>query len=281
LTVELQGVLTVAKPEIARSTSENQDQPSPISVLEAQFDEDDLNIPELCASIKLDRRGPELLSKSNLIDKSPPIESIARTLSWDDSSCAETTASSSSSYSLKPSSAEEEERDLLSFMDTLLSVAGLVEDSNFPRWHSPQSPLDPSLRDKLASETDKEVAVVHEAKRRQIRSSRKLVFDCLNLALSDIIITSHGPTVAGRESLPAMEAVENVLCRLREWVGRRDDEEEGDSGSSVVERVVRKEVAGKGWIDGLATEVESVGKEIEGKLLEELVEEVVVDLASS
>ncbi|CAI0393897.1 unnamed protein product [Linum tenue] len=283
-----EGVLTVAKPEIARSTSENQDQPSPISVLEAQFDEDDLNIPELCASIKLDRRGPELLSKSNLIDKSPPIESIARTLSWDDSSCAETTASSSSSYSLKPSSAEEEERDLLSFMDTLLSVAGLggqsqmeMEDSNFPRWHSPQSPLDPSLRDKLASETDKEVAVVHEAKRRQIRSSRKLVFDCLNLALSDIIITSHGPTAAGRESLPAMEAVENVLSRLREWVGRRDDEEEGDSGSSVVERVVRKEVAGKGWIDGLATEVESVGKEIEGKLLEELVEEAVVDLASS
>ncbi|CAL1411965.1 unnamed protein product [Linum trigynum] len=299
-----EGVLTVAKPEIAGSMRENQDQPSPISVLEAPFDEDELNIGELCASIKLDRRGPELLSKSNLIDKSPP---IARTLSWDDSSCTDTIASTSSSsslssYSLKRLSAEEEERDLLSFMDTLLSVAGLgghsqmeMEDSNFPRRHSQQNPLDPSLRDKLASQTDKEVAVVHEATRRQIRSSRKLLFDCLNLALSDVIIitTSNGPdssskvawrgcrggpTTAKVEPPPAMEAVEHVLGRLREWVRR---EKEGDGGAIVVESVMRKEVAGKGWMDGLAAEVESVGKEIQGKLLEELVEEAVVDLTTA
>lgn len=53
----MQGVLTVAKPEMERNSSENQDQPSPISVLEAPFEEDDINITELCASIKLDRRG--------------------------------------------------------------------------------------------------------------------------------------------------------------------------------------------------------------------------------
>ncbi|CAN1131381.1 hypothetical protein LINPERHAP2_LOCUS6366 [Linum perenne] len=273
-----EGVLTVAKPVMERNANENQDQPSPISVLEAPFEEDDINITELCASIKLDRRGPELLSKSNLIDKSPPIGSISRTLSWDDSSCS--TDTSSSSYPLKatssPSSAEEEERDMVSFMDTLLSAAELQGDSvSSARWHSADSPLDPCLRDKLASQVDKEII---EAKKRQMRSTRKLLFDCLNVALLDMI-TSSSSSSGG----PATTAA-TVVGRMREWVGRRksssSEEEEEEGASVVVERVVRKEVAGvgKGWTNEVAAEVESIGKEIGGKLLEELVEEAVVDL---
>ena len=51
-----------------------------------------------------------------------------------------------------------------------------------------------------------------------------------------------------------------------------------DSNSLVVERVVQKEVVGKGWVDHKKLEVDNLGREIEGKLLEELVKEAVVDL---
>lgn len=227
--------------------------------------------------------------KSNLIDKSPPIGSIARTLSWDDS-CAET----ATPYLLKsPSvSAEEEEQDWHAIVQTLLSAAGLngeVQcDSFFTRWHSLESPLDPSLRDKYANLNDKEP--LHEAKRRQWRSSRKLVFDCVNAALVDI--TGYGSD-SGTRTMSCSGArdrfsegdssllADRVWGQVREWFAsevRCASGEAGDSNSLVVERVVRKEVVGKGWSEHMRLEIDNLGKEIEGKLLEELVEEAVVDL---
>jgi hypothetical protein len=52
----------------------------------------------------------------------------------------------------------------------------------------------------------------------------------------------------------------------------------GDSNSLVVETVVRKEVVGKGWVELMGLEMDVLVKEVEGKLLEELVEDAVVDL---
>ena len=52
----------------------------------------------------------------------------------------------------------------------------------------------------------------------------------------------------------------------------------GDSNSLVVESVVRKEVVGKGWVELMGLEMDILVKEVEGKLLEELVEDAVVDL---
>jgi hypothetical protein len=46
----------------------------------------------------------------------------------------------------------------------------------------------------------------------------------------------------------------------------------------VVETVVRKEVVGKGWVELMGFEMDIWVKEVEGKLLEELVEDAVVDL---
>jgi hypothetical protein len=43
--------------------------------------------------------------------------------------------------------------------------------------------------------------------------------------------------------------------------------------------VVRKEVVGKGWIDKMRVELDTLQNEIEGKLLDELVEETVIDFA--
>ncbi|GFZ13446.1 methyl-coenzyme M reductase II subunit gamma, putative [Actinidia rufa] len=125
--------LSVLKPAVSGNVSENQDHPSPISVLEPLYEDVD-NI-KAGSSNNSDKHGAKLPAhslKSNLIDKSPPIESIARTLSWDES-CIDT----ATSYHLKPSSVsqgtEEEERELLFFVESLLSVAGLDgEDSRGP-----------------------------------------------------------------------------------------------------------------------------------------------------
>ena len=133
--------------------------------------------------------GSRLSLKSNLIDKWPPIESIARTLSWDDS-CANV----ASPYPLKPSLAsldpKVEDQDWFVFVDKLLSIAGVDDqvqtDSFYARWHSLKSPLDPSLRDKYANLDDTEPQQLHQAKRRQKRSNQKLVFDSVNIALIEI-----------------------------------------------------------------------------------------------
>ncbi|KAK2648853.1 hypothetical protein Ddye_016342 [Dipteronia dyeriana] len=277
--------LSVARPLMPVHVSENPNQPSPISVLEAPFEEGDHTI------FKPDHQGMPL--KSNLIDKSPPIESIARTLSWDDS-CTETAIS----YSLKPSSVSqgvEEGQDWLFLVQILISAAGLDGEvqskTDFARWHSPESPLDPSLRDKYANLNDKEP--LHEAKRRQWRSNRKLVFDCVNTALAEI--TGYG--TYGSESdrrvggsgggagamvvvneVASGMVVEQVWGRMKEWVWGEEGCGGGDSDSLVVERVVRKEVVGKGWGDRMRVELDNMGKEIEMIMLEELVDEAVVAL---
>ncbi|GLT41495.1 hypothetical protein SLA2020_155550 [Shorea laevis] len=283
--VSQEAVLSVAKPLMPGHASENLDQPSPNSVLEPLFEEDEATISESSSNIKLEYRGVEELSKSNLIDKSPPIESIARTLSWDDS-CAETPIA----YSTKPSSSpcgKEEEQDWLFFVQSLLSAAGLdpevQSDSFIPRWHLTESPLDQSLRDKYANLNEKEP--VHEAKRRQRRSNRKLAFDFVNAALMEI--TGYGSdgctrTMSfGRLPWTPPTLVDHVWAQMKDWFsgnGKCSLGDEGDSNSLVVERMVSEGLVGKGWTDQMKLEMDNLGKEIESKLLEELVEESVVDL---
>ncbi|KAJ7972556.1 Phosphatidylinositol N-acetyglucosaminlytransferase subunit P-related [Quillaja saponaria] len=281
--------LSVFSPTMSGIGRENQDQPSPISVLNPPFEEDDNAAQESSANIKACHQGTEVL-RCNLIDKSPPIESIARTLSRDDT-CAEVLRP----YSLKSSMVSpdsEEEQDWLVLVQTLLSAAGLDDqvqsDSLLFRWHSLESPLDPSLRDKYANLNVKEP--LQEAKRRQQRSIRKLVFDSVNAAL--IEITGYGSekypwgrTCSGGHCRLSGSAspilVECVMAQMKEllsgemrcfWGDCRD------SNSVVVEKVVRKEVVGKGWAELMRLEINKFAKEIELKLLEELVVEAVVDL---
>ncbi|XP_019165808.1 PREDICTED: uncharacterized protein LOC109161751 isoform X2 [Ipomoea nil] len=271
--------------------SENHDQPSPVSVLETSFEEDEHLAQLSLGNIKADRRGGELPFqpiRSNLIDKSPPIGSVARTLSWDDS-CVDT---ATSSYSLNPpvsmQRTEEEEREWLFFIQTLLSMAGLDEvqsDSLSSRWHSPDSPLDPLLRDKYINLNEKET--VHEAKRRQRRSTRKLVFDCVNAALIDIDTCHKTIAFSGaHNTIPdgsSIISADRVWGRIKEWfpsaAGCLSDD--GVDDNNLTERMVRQEAVGKGWHEYLRLEAESIGKEIEGKLLEEIVQDAVVGLADT
>lgn len=263
---------------------ENQDEPSPISVLEPPFEEDD-RTTDCHRSSKLIAHGIEPM-RYNLIDKSPPIGSIARTLSWDDS------VGSSTPYVGKPSSTplnpEEEEQECLFYVQTLLSVSGFnkVRPSSFlNKWHSPESPLDPSLRDKYMNLSEKEPILI-QPKRRDHTSIAKLVFDCVNEALIDI--ANRGPCSWAHGSLDDMTTSSTVLtdrvwAHVKEWIEWISGEErcewdDGDGGSMVVERVVSKEVVGRGWLEGLRLEVDNTRREIEGKLLDELVQESVLEL---
>ncbi|XP_052623910.1 uncharacterized protein LOC111881305 isoform X1 [Lactuca sativa] len=262
---------------LGNHSSENQDQPSPISVLEPHFEEDGHT-----ANAKLNKHDS---MKYKLIDKSPPIGSISRTLSWDDTSLGSATP-----YSGKPSSSapplnpQEEEQECLLYVETLLSVAGLHKtrsNSLFARWHSPESPLDPSLRDKYMNLTEKD-SILSQNKQRHHhhRSMTKLVFDCVNEALMDI--GSGGGAHMAMMMTSALVG-DRVWARMKEWLFSGEerwgewDDSDGDGGS-VVEEVVRKEVVGRGWVEGLRLEIDDTRKDIEGKLLEELVEESVLEL---
>ncbi|KAM7501541.1 hypothetical protein LguiB_000445 [Lonicera macranthoides] len=290
-----EGILTqeagfsVTKSVVPGNPSENQEQPSPISVLEPPFEEDShaAATPFPC-NINADRHAVLLPAQSNLIDKSPPIGSIARTLSWDHS-CAET----ASLYPSRPSKvslgSKDYEQECFFFVQTLLSAARLDDvvppDSFLTRWHSPESPLDPSLRDRYTDAKDKDS--MHEANRRQLRSTRKLVFDCVNVALVDLAgygsetcqraILCNGPRQAIKDHHHASLMVDRVWDRMKGWFLWEVGDGGDNNDSLVVERVVRKEVVGTGWAEHLRLETDNLRKEIEVRLLEELVHEAMIE----
>ncbi|XP_019092061.1 PREDICTED: uncharacterized protein LOC104701996 [Camelina sativa] len=211
--------------------NENQDQPSPVSVLQLDFGE------ECSGSAKpWTTEGEEVSLKSNLIDKSPTIGSIARVLSWEDESYTDAT---------KPAMGIEEDEDWYGFIKAILIASGFSgSDSLMARWHSPDSPLDPSLKDKIAN---KELI-----KRRKQRSNRKLVFDCVN-----DIITETTLTLASTGLTKGFDMVEHVWTELQDWASS-------------------DEFFGKMWSQQV--EMNNLGAEIEVMLLQELVEEAVFDL---
>ncbi|XP_027936845.1 uncharacterized protein LOC114191697 [Vigna unguiculata] len=289
--ITLEPGLTVAGSMMLEiNSSESPDQPSPFSVLQPPFEDDNNNVShESLDRMKNDQPGSQVELKSNLIDKSPPIESIARTLSWDDSS-AEV---------LKPLmvpslDSKVEEKEWLLLVHNLLSAAGLDDqkqyDSFYSRWYSLESPLDPSLRDTLyINLNEKESEPMHEGRRRKMRSNHKLVFDYINAALLELVGFGSEKGLKGsgkqcrvlvQESAPESTLlVDHIVAKIKELMasGVRC---EWDSNSLVVENVVRKEIVQIGWVELMELEIEVLGKEIEGDLIQELVENAVVDFTS-
>ena len=235
--------------------------------------------------------GSQVQLKSNLIDKSPPIESIARTLSWDDSS-AEVTSPHVLKPLMVPSlDSKVEEKEWLLLVHKLLSAAGLDDqrqcDSFYTKWYSLESPLDPSLRDTLyVNLNEKEPQPMHEGRRRKMRSNHKLLFDYINAELLELVVHGSEKCLKGsgshcrvlvQESASASPLlVDHIVAKIKELIasGVRC---EGDSTSLVVENVVRKEIVHIGWVELMELEIDILGKEIEGDLIQELVENAVVD----
>ncbi|XP_074332708.1 uncharacterized protein LOC141670658 [Apium graveolens] len=258
---------------------ENQEQPSPISVLEPPFQEDDHDEPELSDDVSKVRNGIDLPVhhvKSNLLDKCPPIGSIARTLSWDDS-CTENVSPCPMKSSAIPIGAEEERQELFFLVQTLLAAAKLGNEMHSDSWHSVESPLDPSLRDNYVGQDDKET--MHGTKLRHRKSVQNLVFDCVNAALVELAVCGSEPWKSkAHDDLHDNGSILDCLWSQMELFSGEMSfvvGEGGDKDSLVVEELVTKQVVGKGWVDHSISEIDNFRKEIEGKLLEELVQEAV------
>ncbi|XP_077252740.1 uncharacterized protein LOC143892178 [Tasmannia lanceolata] len=278
---------SLVKPAAPENSSENVDQPSPISVLEAPF-EDDVDTPESTGNIHTEHQeSPSHLRhlKSESTSKSN-IESVSRSLSWDDASLETSTPNPLEPSTCSPEADKEEQEQFL-FVQTLLSSAGLDQeksDTVFTRWNSSQSPLNPSLLDKYIDRKEEEQPP-NEAKRRQRRSDQRLLYDSVQADLIDMsgsgLDTNPCTSNYGKKVVlsPGVSLTEEMWARVREWfsVGAKQFHGESNNGQ-LVERVVRKEAVGGGWVELMGLELDGIGREIEREVLKELIEEALTEL---
>ncbi|KAL5990252.1 hypothetical protein ACLOJK_011149 [Asimina triloba] len=284
-------VLSLSKPGGPMFSSENHDQPSPVSILEAPF-EDDVNTSH-SSETAIEDYGSEpsarLHHRSGLSAKSPLI-SVSRSLSWDDDVSEAVTAShpwkplSPPKRSAVSSNTEEEQRERFLFVQSLLSASGLQHEKPstvISRWHSAESPLHPSLLECKAWKEEKEQ---NESICRRRRSERRLLFDSVNAAIREMVgwrsdEISCGMTARSRRDLPGETVEEQVWGQVRVWMSAEAKWFSGEIDMTmVVEGMVRMEVVERGWGELTGPEVDGIGKEIEGKLLNELVEEMLGEL---
>ncbi|CAL9780776.1 unnamed protein product [Musa acuminata subsp. burmannicoides] len=253
----------------------NLDQPSPTSILDAQF-EDDVNGNLLETS--------EANARQQLISRASPIESVARTLSWDDTHL-EMRLPEPSSFKVALSKADGADQDHFVFVQKLLSYAGLEKsDMMFTGWHSPDSPLDPVLLDKLLGLKEDESNCMEKS------PTLRLLFDCVNLALLEVswstlmsVYPWNRASCGAQVNACASSALsEDVWSLVRDWSSGNGTVvfTENDIGSLVVDRVLRTEAGGNRWVE-LNRIVEEIAKEITGDVLKDLVGEAFSDLAAA
>lgn len=272
----LKGSHPSEKSTASENPRENQDQPSPISILEAPF-EDDASSAVCQPSASILSGHPQALSRS------PPIGSISRTLTWENP--RETQLGNPSKLSRVLSrECEEQERCLL--VQKLLSCANLLDivdrGNVLAGWHSLESPLDPLLLDDFLDRKEE------EAKCRERRSNQRLLFDCVNAALLSIGQTTLTGTYrwataygwASKDRLTRVSVADEVLRLVKDWFScdERQVSGEPDNRNMLVDRLVKSEIAGRGWADSMCLEVDEFSREIGAKLLEELVDEALADL---
>ena len=304
-----QDVLFLQKPHASQSLrndqskgsshkiGENQNQPSPTSVLDAPFEDDTTNSTPDSSGISNAGHSGKPIHKHLLFSSLTlflltghmpsfitvaPIASVARTLSWDDTNL-EISSLDTSNFAtpLCKANAVEQQRHL--FVESILSTAGLDRNSVFSRWHSVDCPLDPTMLDKFLDRREE------DAKSRERRSNQRLMFDCINDALLEIgrvtylgaypwaIAYSHTRKNASAGSSPIGDELWVLICDWFAGEGNLGFSEIDNSGL-VVDRLLRREVGGSGWAESMQSEIEEISKEIGGKLLDELVAEALADL---
>ncbi|XP_062185062.1 uncharacterized protein LOC133888734 [Phragmites australis] len=251
------------------------DEPSPTSVLDASFEDNNINEPE--SSRRISSSNERVALRSNAI------ESVSRSLSLEDMNSPSPLLGSTKLTPL--SNVDDDELDCVAFVQKVVSSAGLGDlqfGMVFTDWYLPDCPLDPALCDKLLDRKEE------AAKSRERRSNQKLLFDCVNMALIDIgqdvlLCTypwSQAHSTAWRETL-SQALVEEVPCHMRDWLygsGKFALNENDDAGT-MLERIVQQEVEGRGWVKSMRWEVDVITKQIAWEVSEELVKEAVDDLA--
>jgi Domain of unknown function (DUF4378) len=213
------------------------------------------------------------------LSRSSAIESVARTLLWDEKCLA--TPKKHPQLLRTSSAANKEEQEFHSFVEKLLSSSGFDSQRTcniLSRWHSLESPLNPTLLEKFLD--PKEEA----AKCRERRSNQRLLFDCVNLALLQIghyILKNSYPWSNHPKVLQDGLLISEVWRLVRNFFSNEEKflPEEREDASLIVERVVKKEVKEREWTESMQIEVDEISKEIGGFMLDDLVGEALAEFA--
>ena len=216
--------------------------------------------------------------------RSDAIDSVTRTLSWEDMSSPSPLLDLTNLTPL--SSVDNDELECVAFVQKIVSSAGLGDlqlGMVFTGWYLPDCPLDPALCDKLLDRKEE------AAKSRERRSNQKLLFDYVNMSLVEIghdtLLCAYpwrqgqARSMAWKETL-SQSLVEEVPQHMRDWLyglGKFAINENDDAGT-ILERIMQQEVEGRGWVKSMRWELDEIAEQIAGKVLEELVEEAADDL---
>lgn len=223
---------------------------------------------------------------SEAVSRFPAIESITCSLSWDDIHW-ETSSPNPSKLYMALSKADVEGQEQLMFVRKLLSSAGLDSekpDMVFSKWYSVDSPFNPILVDKFLDPKDE------EARSREKRANQRLLFDCVNAALLEIGQSTllNAYPWKGPYHHPQKDTSPDALCAVEVWgvvrnwfSGERKLVAGDDSCSLVVDRVLRREVEGRGWAESLKSEIDEIITESGGEILEDLVREALLDFVGT
>ncbi|CAL9082329.1 unnamed protein product [Musa acuminata var. zebrina] len=265
----LEAARSLQKPAIHGTLTQNQDRCSQIPVFEAPLADGLSQSP-----------GNNMAERPQALSRSPPIESVVRSLSRS-TSCSDAASAKPFNSCMMFSEAEREHEQLV-FVHELMASAGMDtrESVMFGGWHSIDSPLNPLLLYEYLH-VDEE-----EGKCRERRSGRRLLFDAVNAALLDLNQAAlraaypwNGPRHDARKNdKVGGSAADQVWALVRNALSS-EKRVPTESASAAVERLVRKEVAGRQWAESSWLEVCEFSKEIGGKLLEELVEETLSELS--
>ncbi|XP_038974783.1 uncharacterized protein LOC120106018 isoform X1 [Phoenix dactylifera] len=261
----------------SKNSDTKHDQPSPTSVLDAPL-EDDANDDVLQTS--------DSANAGQQLSRSPAIESVTRSLSWDDVHQKTSSPNSSKLYRAL-SKADVEGQELVMFVQKLLSSAGLDSEKSdmvFSRWYSVDSPLNPILLDKFLDQKEE------EAKSRERRSNQRLLFDWVNAALLEIgqatLLNAYpwkGPYHhPQKDTSPDTPYGVEVWGLIRNWFSGERKLVTGDDNSIlVVDGVLRREVEGRGWAESMKSEIDEISTEIGREILEDLVREALPDFTGT
>eukprot|EP01018_Ginkgo_biloba_P033015 Gb_27743 [translate_table: standard] len=183
---------------------------------------------------------------------------------------------------------KEKEPDLL-YVRNVLVASGFTGDGIFARWHLPSHPLDPLLFEKIENihlcDVQHEMKstdyelVKTEAHRR--KSERHLIFDCINEVLLEILGPFFNRHPWARDTKLNLRPMPAGKQLLKEtWEAiSRYLYTQSDTWNTL-ENIVARDLSKQGmWMD-LRSDVEIVGRELERAIFSDLIEELISDLAS-
>jgi hypothetical protein len=223
-----------------------------------------------------------LISSANLfcesVSRFSAVEAVACSLSWDSK-----TSESQLLCTRRPpsliSEADTDESESHVLVQNIMSSSGLggaQSSMAFAGWHLSDHPLDPVLCNKILE-------------LQEHSSYRRLLFDCVNAALVEIgentLLSALPCTKAHSRTLKDSSAPDlrvEVWSILKDWIyGARlfVVSKKGNAGI-LLDRIVKQEVEGRSWVKMMTAQVVDITEELEGGVMEELVEEAVLDFSA-